>query len=188
MAKKNEQGSLFEIVVVLSIVFIVAFTGQILIHFESQGKTGRSGITSSDRITGFVVGDNVGDFDWGSANREYLDLAIEDVEINPLSPSVGEPFDIKVKMVNQGLVETGALFYVRLEIVPLDGSGAPTILFTPMTKSLKPGEESGVSFRIAMITQEGPLKITATADSTSKLDDKNLRNNQRSTTVIITSQ
>jgi hypothetical protein len=186
MGKKNEQGSLFEIIVVLSIVFIVAFTGQVLIHYEKQGKTGISGFAGANGVTGLVVGDSVGDVDWDSVKKEYLDIAIKDVEINPPSPLVGEPFDIKVKVVNQGFVATGVPFYVRLEIVPADDSGAPTVLFTPMTKSLEPGEESGVSFKIAMITKEGPLKIIATADSTSKLDDKNTANNQRSTTVIIT--
>jgi hypothetical protein len=188
MAKKKDQSSAFEIVVVLSIVFIVAFTGQVLIHYEKQGRIGVSSITGANGVTGLVVGDTVGDVDWDWVKREFLDVGITDIEVNPPSPLIGEPFDIKVKVANEGFVATGVPFYIKLEIIPEDdnGAGASTVLFTPMTKSLAPGEESGVSFKIAMITKEGALRIIATADSTSKLGDKNTANNQRSTTVIIT--
>jgi hypothetical protein len=182
MAKKKEQSSLFEIIVVLSIVFIVAFTGQVLIHYEKQGRIGVSGITNTNGVTGLAVGE----VDWDSIKREFLDVGVKDIEVNPPSPLIGEPFDIKVKVANEGFVATGVPFYIKLEIIPADDNGAPTMLFTPMTKSLEPGEESGVSFKIAMITKEGALRIIATADSTSKLEDKNLANNKRSTTVIIT--
>jgi len=189
MAKKKDQSSAFEIVVVLSIVFIVAFTGQVLIHYEKQGRTGVSSITGANGVTGLVMGDTVGDADWNSVKREFLDIGVKDIEVNPPSPLIGEPFDIKVKVANEGFVATGVPFYIKLEIIPAgenDNSAAPTVLFTPMTKSLAPGEESGVSFKIAMITKEGALRIIATADSTSKLGDKNPANNKRSTTVIIT--
>jgi hypothetical protein len=188
MAKKKEQGSLFEIIVVLSIVFIVAFTGQVLIHYEKQGRTGVSSIAGANGATGLVVGDSVGDTDWGSVKKEFLDVGVKDIEVNPPSPLVGKPFDIEVKVANEGFVATGVPFYIKLEIIPENdnGAGASTVLFTPMTKSLEPGEESGVSFKIAMITNEGALRIIATADATSKLDDKNTANNKRSTTVIIT--
>lgn len=181
MAKKKDQGSAFEIIVVLSIVFIVAFTGQVLIHYEKNGSTGFGGNSAA----GFVVSTP----DDSSAKSTFMDVSVTNIDVNPPSPFIGQPFDVIVSIDNEGFVETGNPFYVKLELVSKgvdDVDSAPTILYTPMTKSLKPGEQADVSFKIAMIAKEGAVRIIATADPTSKLGDKNPANNVRSTTVIIT--
>jgi hypothetical protein len=180
MAKKKDQSSAFEIIVVLSIVFIVAFTGQVLIHYEGKEKT-RVG---SNGITGFVVGS--GD---DSAKNEFLDISVVNIEVNPPSPFIGEPFEVIVTVANEGFITTQTPFYVKLELVSKgvdDVDSSPTILYAAMPKNLRPGEEASLSFKIAMIAKEGALKVIASADPTSKLKDKNPANNVRSSTVIIT--
>lgn len=180
MAKKQEQSSLFEIIVVLAIVFIVAFTGQVLIHFEKQGSSAKA--AGANSLTGFVVSGDSSD----SAKDEFLDVGISNIDVNPPSPIIGEPFDVKVQVKNEGFVATETPFYIKLEIIPNGETADATMLFAPMPKNLKPGEESAVSFTVTLFTKEGPLRIIATADATSKLNDHNSANNKRSATVIIT--
>ena len=179
MAKKKIDSSVFEIVVVLAIVFIVAFTGQVLIHYE--GKSLRVG---SGPITGNVVAEGTEE----ASAKDFLDVGIKKIEVNPPSPLVGESFEIKITVANEGFVAINEPFYVQAEVTPNGEDVKPTVVNNVVTNSLKPGEESTVSFKIALVSKEGPVKIIATADSTVKLDDKNSANDQRSKTIIISSQ
>jgi hypothetical protein len=179
MAKKKIDSSVFEIVIVLAIVFIVAFTGQVLISFGSKTVN-----TGSDMITSQVVAEENREI----ASQDFLDVGIKNIEVNPPSPLVGEPFEIKITVANEGFVAINEPFYIKAEITPNGEDVKPTVVNSVVTNSLKPGEESIVSFKIALISKEGPVKIIATADSTVKLDDKNSANNQRSKTIIISSQ
>jgi hypothetical protein len=180
MAKKKIDSSVFEIVVVLAIVFIVAFTGQILISFGSKPVN----VGTSDMITGQAVAEGTEQ----TPAESFLDVGIKNIEVNPPSPVVGEPFEIKIIVANEGFVAINEPFYVKAEITPNGEDVKPAVVNSVVTNSLKPGEESAVSFKIALVSKEGPVKIIATADSTVKLDDKNSANNQRSKTIIISSQ
>jgi hypothetical protein len=171
MAKKKEHDSLFEIVVVLSIVFIVAFTGQVLVSYEAKDKVG---VSQANGITGFVVSNPAS----ASARSDFLDVSVSEIEVNPITPLVGMPFEVNVKVANEGFVASGVPFYVKLEVVSDSGAIAPTVLYAPVTKSLEPREEVSVDFRITMLTKEGALRAIATADPTSKIDDKNPSNNK----------
>jgi hypothetical protein len=179
MAKKKIDSSVFEIVVVLAIVFIVAFTGQVLISFGTKSVK-----TSSDMITSNVVAEGAEQ----APAEDFLDVGIKGIQVNPPSPIVGEPFEIRIIVANEGFVAINEPFYVKAEITPNGEDVKPTVVNSVVTNSLKPGEESIVSFKIALVSKEGPVRIIATADSTVKLDDKNSANNQRSKTIIINTQ
>jgi hypothetical protein len=180
MAKKKVDSSVFEIVVVLAIVFIVAFTGQILISFGSKPVN----VGTSDMITGNVVAEGTEQ----TPAESFLDVGIKNIEVNPPSPIVGEPFEIKIIVANEGFVAINEPFYINAEVIP-SGDNVQTLMVNSATvKNLNPGDESIVIFKISLISNEGPVKIIATADSTVKLDDKNSANNQRSKTIIINSQ
>ena len=189
MAKKKNDSSVFEIIVVLSIVAIVAFTGQVLIHYGRAGTaTGTAtGAFASNTATGFVTGGS-SEENQPSARDTFLDVGVKDIIVDPPSPIVGEPFEVKVIIDNEGFVATTTPFYVKVEIVPVEGDAEPVVVSPIVTNYLAPGEESAVSFKIALITREGSFKIIATADSTAKLADQNTANNQRSKTLIISSQ
>jgi hypothetical protein len=182
MAKKREDSAVFEIVVVLAIVAIVALTGQMLLYFD---KTGKSLSFGGEGLTGYAVSEEELE---KNAAEDFLDIGVSSVEINPPSPVIGEPFEIKITLANEGFVEIKTPFYVKAELRVGEENAPSTALNKAVTQSLKPGEKTEIALNIAMVTKEGPLKIIATADSTAKLDDDNPSNNQRSKTVIISSQ
>ena len=182
MAKQREHGALFEIVVVLAIVAIVAFTGQMLLYLE---KTGSSLSLGGGGLTGYAVSEEGA----GETTKEdFLDIGVSWIEVNPPSPIIGESFEVKITLANEGFTEIKTPFYVEVELRVGEESVQSTAVSKAVTQSLKPGEKADVAFDIDMVTKEGLLKIIATADSTSKLDDDNPSNNQRSKTVIISSQ
>ncbi|KYK25743.1 hypothetical protein AYK26_01875 [Euryarchaeota archaeon SM23-78] len=175
MAKKKDDSPLFEIIVVLAIVVIVAITGQVLMRYETRDTT----------ITGLAVADFEEE---RMGEDEFLDIGVSDIIVNPPSPIIGQPFEVKVFVANQGQVEIKTPFYVELKLIPNIENAEPTVITSAMTQFLKPGEESSATFRVATVTREGPLKLIATADSTVKLDDDNPANDMRSKTVIINIQ
>ena len=182
MAGKGPSDA-FEIAVVLAIVAIVAVTGQVLIYFEQHG--GGSAAGEQVTITGFAVAD-----DFAAEvpkNVGHIDVSVEKVEVLPPSPLIGDPFRVKVTLKNKGTAATGTPFYVEARFEPrmADVNFDPMMLYEVMPKSLGPGEESSVSFLVTTIVPEGPLRIVATADSSYKLEDGNLGNNQMSKTVIV---
>jgi len=184
MARKKVQevnSSVFEIIVVLAIVAIVAVTGQVLIRYEGAGSG--TGMASSDLITGNVVAEEA-----VPEEQPFVDVGVKKIEINPPSPLIGEAFEVLVTVSNDGFVKIDTPFYVQIEIMPYGDNIKSTVTQAVITKVLEPGEESVVSFNILTVTKEGPMKIIATADSTVKLDDQNPSNNQMSKTVIINSQ
>nr|MCK4929702.1 hypothetical protein [Nanoarchaeota archaeon] len=174
MPKKKIDNPVFEIIVVLAIVAVVAITGQVLMHYETTGNA----------ITGFAVAD----YEEEVAEDEFLDIGIDDIRVNPPSPLIGEPFEIRITVANKGFTEINTPFYVEAELIPGGEDISPTILNYAITQILKPDEKATAVFNIAMVTREGPMKIIATADSTNKFDDNNPSNDQRSKTIIITSQ
>jgi hypothetical protein len=174
----------FEIVVILAIVAIVAVTGQVLIHYDQVARTTSSGDDGSG-LTGFAVADEAG---MQNAAPEYVDIGITKVEVNPESPLIGEPFEVKATLLNQGKTAITTPFYVGFEFIPMnDESGTlkPLQVSSIMTKSLEPGETGEISIYVTTIMPEGILRIVATADSTVKLDDKNPANNQMSKTIVV---
>lgn len=179
MAKKKEQSPVFEIVVVLAIVAIVAITGQVLLHFEEKGIPN----LGDDTITGFAVADSEEE----EAAEDFLDVGVDDIKVNPPSPLIGEPFEVSVVVANKGFVEINTPFYVEVKLTP-QGNVEPTVLNYVITQILNPGEEVTPVFNIVEITNEGPIKILATADSTVKLDDKNPSNDRRTKTIIMTAE
>ena len=122
------------------------------------------------------------------APDEFIDVGIKDIEVNPLSPLLGEPFEITVTLVNKGKTTISTPFYLQVEMMPNDENAKPTVVQTAISKILEPGDEATASFKIALVTNEGPLRIIASADFTYKLGDDNPSNNMRGKTVIISSQ
>jgi len=179
MPKNKSDSPVFEIVVVLAIVVIVAITGQVLLHYENKGST------RSNTITGFAVSEQGGE---EPAKPGFLDVGIDKIEVNPPSPLVGEPFEIRIIVANKGFVDIDTPFYVEAKLIPNGENVKPTILQFVVTQVLKPGEKTTAVFRIATVTREGPMRIIATADSTAKLNDQNPSNDMRSKTIILTSQ
>jgi hypothetical protein len=175
--EKREESSVFEIIVVLAIVAIVAATGQVLIHSNGGAGIGSNG------ITGFSVSESQ-----VAPADEFIDIGVKSIDVNPPSPLIGTPFEVTVTVANEGKATITTPFYVKLEISPVDEDSKPTVLDAVVGKALAPGDQVSLSFKIAMIANEGAFKIIATADSTAKLDDANSANNQRSKTLIITSQ
>ncbi|MBN2052298.1 hypothetical protein JW756_02235 [Candidatus Woesearchaeota archaeon] len=180
---KEQNNSVFEIIVVLAIVAIVAVTGQVLIHYEGGSSSGATALVSRDLITGNVVAEQA-----APEETPFLDIGVKSIEVNPPSPIIGEAFEIKVNVVNNGFVKIDTPFYVQIELLPSGGDIQSTKTQAAMTKVLEPGEDSVAVFNILTVTKEGPLKIIATADSTVKLDDQNPSNNQMSKTIIINTQ
>ncbi|MBU1322091.1 MAG: hypothetical protein KKF46_07080 [Nanoarchaeota archaeon] len=184
MVKKKSESPVFEIFVVLAIVAIVAITGQVLIHFD-----GRAGITyegndiAANAITGFAMAED------GVEEPEstYVDVGVVKINVNPPSPIIGSPFEVKITVANQGHTTLDTPFYVKAELIPNGENVKPTVVNSVVSQILEPDEEATVLFRIAAVTKEGPMKIIGTADSTLKLDDQNPSNDQRSKTIIITS-
>jgi len=174
MARKNQDNPVFEVFVVLAIVAIVAVTGQVLLHYENK----------SNDITGFAVSEQEEEH----TSKEFLDIGVEDIVVNPPSPLIGEPFEIRIIVSNQGFADINTPFYVKAELIPNSKDAKPTVLNSAITKLLKPGDTATAVFRIATVTKEGPMRIIATADSTAKLNDQNPSNDMRSKTIILTTQ
>jgi CARDB len=185
MARRNRnntyqhQSSIFEIVVILSIVLIVAITGQVLLHYQAGTSSSTGGSASP---TGFVVSET------GKEKADFLDLEVKSIKINPPSPIVGEPFDVKVTIANQGFTTIETPFYVQVKLVPNGEDVKPVIINQAVAKTLAPNNEALVSFQISMISAEGPLRVIAIADYTKKLNDQNPSNDQLSKTVVINIQ
>ncbi|MFH0870031.1 MAG: CARDB domain-containing protein [archaeon] len=179
MKSKKKNNPVFEIIVVLAIVAIVAVTGLVLVKFESKSAS-LSGISlDGSGMTGFVVSEP-------EADASFTDIAISEITVNPPSPIIADPFEVRITLKNEGAEDITVPFYVRAEFIPNLEGVEPIALDTIMTKSIKKGESAAVVFNVAAVTNEGPFKIIATADSTAKLDDMNSANNQMSKTIIIT--
>jgi hypothetical protein len=183
MAKNKNQGSTFEIIVVLAIVLIVAVTGQVLISYDQKSASRAS---SGNGMTGSVVDESSGT-SFEVVEHQFTDLSVKSIEVNPPSPLLRQSFEVSIILANEGKATITTPFYVKLRLIP--SGNAKTIEFNAAVgKILAPGEETTAVFNIAMISSEGPVKIIATADSTAKIQDDNPSNNDRSKTIIITSQ
>lgn len=180
MAKEESKGSVFEIIVVLAIVLIVAVTGQVLVYV---GKS-PSVASGSSSITGFAVVGNEAE----EPKEEFLDIGVKDVEVDPASPLIGKPFEIKVTVANEGFIAIKTPFYVQVKIMPPGEGAEPIIMNSVIIKVLEPGEEAVTKLNMVTVTSEGAARIMARADSTAKLDDKNPSNDERSKTIIITAE
>jgi len=174
-SKKNNDNPVFEIVIVLAIVCIVAVTGLVLTNY----KTG-SQVAFGNGLSGMVVSDQPAQ----TADQGLIDVGVSSITINPPSPSTGVPFEVTVTLSNEGTADITTPFYVELQVMP-NIEAQPMILQSIMTQSLKPGESSSLTFNTA-VGGEGAYRIIASADSTAKLDDINSANNMMSKTVIIT--
>ena len=119
--------------------------------------------------------------------EELVDIAVVDIEVDPQSPLVGEPFSVKITLANEGFKKINTPFYVETNIMPNVEGAKPTKVYNAVTQSLEPGEKASVVFNIAMVTAEGPVKIIATSDYTFKLGDYNPSNDVRSKTIVISS-
>lgn len=175
---KSGVSETFEIVVVLAIVAIVAFTGQALIYFETQS----SAQGSEDLISGNVVAEEA------TSGRDFSDISVERLDVNPQSPLIGDPFRVTVVLKNRGTVEINTPFYVEFSFEPRGESVSelePIEVVEVMPQILAPGQETGISILVSTIVPEGPLRIVATADVSNKLDDHNTANNQLSKTIIV---
>ncbi|MBN2459667.1 hypothetical protein JXB28_05255 [Candidatus Woesearchaeota archaeon] len=179
MAQKKEESAVFEIVVVLAIVAIVALTGQVLLNLETTG----SGFSLGEGITGFAVADE----DTSIPKEPFIDVGVADIEVDPQSPLVGEPFSVKITVANEGFEKISTPFYIEAKIMPNVEGAKPTKIYNAVTQSLNPGEKASVMFNIAMVTAEGPVRIIATSDYTFKLGDNNPSNDVRSKTIVISS-
>ncbi len=187
MAKQKKEGSVFEIIVVLAIVAIVAVTGQVLINYEQKGVYNQVSSTgSSDSITGFVVSEPTGEAE--VTENPFTDIGVKDIEVNPPSPLIGQSFEVRIILKNEGKSAIKTPFYVQAELTPSGENIKPTIVNSAVGTVLEPGDETSAVFQITMVATEGPVKIIAIADSTAKLDDYNPGNNQRSKTIIITAE
>jgi hypothetical protein len=180
MAKRSGADK-FEILVILAIVAIVAVTGQVLIFFQSNETQGSAPGTS---ITGFAISASP------MPKAELQDISIEKIETNPASPLVGDPFEIKVFLKNKGNSEISTPFYVSVKFQPMEeNSGLPPMdLQAVMPQILSPGEETAISLLATTIVPEGPIRLTAMADSTGKINDVNPADNQLSKTIIVATE
>jgi hypothetical protein len=183
MAKKRESET-FEIIVILAIVAIVAITGQVLIYLDSAERPTTSAFSAmKDGFTGFAT---LG-LESQSAKPAISDVSIDRIETDPASPLVGEPFQIKAFVKNNGNTNLETPIYLSLGFQPMGDNAAlePVALQSVMPKILLPGEEAAVSFLVTAIIPEGPMRITALADSTGKIADANPANNELSRTIIV---
>lgn len=181
--KEIQEGVLFEIIVVIGIVAIVAFTGQFLLKMESTG-TGFSLGSGGSTITGFSIAEEESE---PEADRK-IDIGVISIDVEPQSPLIGEPFSIKITVANKGFEKITTPFYIEAKLIPNDEESQPLKVYKAVTQALAPGEEASVVFDVAMITSEGPLRIIATADITGKLGDYNPSNDLLGKTIIISSQ
>ena len=187
MANRRDSST-FEIVVVLAIVAMVAVTGQVLIYYDGVRSSASpvGGPESGSLISGFVVAGDAGN------EASFTDISVEKIEVNPASPLLGDPFEIKVTLKNKGTAEVSVPFYLQIEIAPKSPEAEvalpPGYVQGISTQILEPGDETVVSALVTTIMPEGPLRITAYADSTFKLDDQNLANNQLSKTIIVATE
>jgi hypothetical protein len=172
--KEKEETFVFEVVVVLSIVAIVAITAQVLLNSPQVSDQ------SNNMITGQVVAEE-------SLEEIQLihDIAISEIKIDPETPLVAEPFKIFIEVENKGTEIIEKPFYVSSKVF-LPGEKEPLVFDSLVTEIIAPGETSTVNFKLATVTSEGALKIQSTADSTSKYEDLNLANNKLSKTTTIT--
>ncbi|MBN1792125.1 hypothetical protein JW826_00355 [Candidatus Woesearchaeota archaeon] len=184
----DRDSMTFEIVVVLAIVAIVAFTGQVLIYYESTARTGLppAGALGGDNvISGFAVAIAGED----EPTPMLADISVERIEVNPASPLVGEAFEVRVYVKNLGFQEIKTPFYVEAEFIPkteeTNVALDPIKISEFMPQALAPGDESYVAFLVTTIVPPGPMRIVAHADSTLKILDDNPANNKLSKTVII---
>ncbi len=173
--RKKQDSPVFEIFVVLAIVAIVAITGQVLLHLDNNG---------SESITGFSVAENPVE----ASFKDFIDVGVDDIVVNPPTPLIGEPFEITILISNQGFSDINQPFYLEVKLVPNGENVKPTIVNPVMTEALEPGEKTKSLIKVTMVNKEGPMRILVTADSTGKLDDDNPSNNKRSKTIIVTSQ
>ncbi len=183
--EKRSISDTFEILVVLAIVGLVAVTGQVLIYFQTQQGAAATvaGDGSGSQLSGFVVAQEA-----QGAQKELTDISVERIEVNPPAPLIGDPFRVTVVLKNKGNVEIKTPFYVELAFEPR-GDGVenyqPLKITQVVPQVLAPGEETSISSLVTTIVPEGPVRITATADASAKLDDYNLANNQLSKTIIV---
>jgi hypothetical protein len=175
-SKKNNDNPVFEIVIVLAIVCIVAVTGLVLTNFRSGSQ-----ISSSSGISGMVISEQTEEPVQG-----FIDVGISSIKVNPISPLTGEPFEVTIMLSNEGTAEITTPFYVELKVMP-NIEAEPMVLQSVMTKSLKPGESSSLTLKAA-VAGEGAYRLVASADSTVKLDDVNSANNMMSKTIIVTNE
>jgi hypothetical protein len=154
----------------------------VLVKFESRAASFSGTTISGGGMTGFVVSD----LGKEPVDEPFFDIAISEIAVNPPSPLIADPFEVRITLENKGKEDITTPFYVKAEFLPNMEGAEPIALDTVMTKSMKKGETASVVFNVAAVTNEGPFKIIATADSTAKIDDKNTANNQMSKTVIIT--
>jgi hypothetical protein len=89
-SRKKEDNRVFETVVVLAIVFMVAVTGLVLTSYENKNGF------SADGITGNIVAEENTPAE--AAPPGFLDLGISGIEINPPSPVIGTPFEIRITL------------------------------------------------------------------------------------------
>ncbi|MBN2142839.1 hypothetical protein JW711_05925 [Candidatus Woesearchaeota archaeon] len=186
---RSEDSITFEVIVVLAIVAIVAFTGNVLMSFDASIRAG-AGIGAADAsgnlISGFAVAEDASE---SSAADLFTDLSVERIEVNPANPLIGDPFEVRVFVKNKGNTEIKTPFTVSAEFIPktpeTDLELSPMTLQEMIPKILLPGEETYVSFLVTTIIPEGPMRVVATADPTVKIADNNPSNNQLSKTFII---
>jgi hypothetical protein len=181
MAKKKEESAVFEVVVVLAIVAIVALTGQVILNLENTGSSFSLG---EGGITGFAVAGE----ESAIPKEDFIDVGVSEIEVNPQSPLIGEPFSIKITLSNEGFEKITTPFYVEAKITPNVEGVKPTKVYSAVTQSFAPGEKVSVLFNVAMVTSEGPVRIIATSDYTLKLGDANPSNDFLSKTIVISSQ
>ena len=115
------------------------------------------------------------------------DIALVNVETNPPSPIIGEQFEIIITVQNKGDETIKTPFYNLIEVYS-EADDKPIISKqVVISKILAPDEKATAKFNVAMITNEGKIRILTKADSTNKLKDYNPSNNKRSKTITITS-
>ena len=162
------SGKNLEVISMLSIVAIV--------FFVAIGLGNNLGFS----ITGMVTSEQ------GEVEApKILDLAVKDIKVNPPSPRVGETFTVSVVVANVGDQATDKPFYVRVSLQPADSKQPMITREIAVTQSLEAGEEATASFSVAMITNEGAVRILAESDPTNKYDDSISTNDKRSKTLII---
>jgi hypothetical protein len=183
----RHDNATFEILVVLAIVAIVALTGQVLIHYnEASRDSSITGNVVSNGMTGFVVSDDEPN------SAELVDVAISRIEVNPESPLIGDPFEVKVFFANKGTVDVTTPFVVELHFEPKTEDETrllePIVISTMMSEVLRAGDETSAAVLVTTIVPEGPMRIVAVSDATGKLTDANPANNVYSKTIIVATE
>jgi hypothetical protein len=186
-SQARHDNATFEILVVLAIVAIVALTGQVLMHYNDVSSSSSiTGNVVSDGMTGFVVSDNEPE------SAEFVDVAISRIEVNPESPMIGDPFEVKVFFINKGTVDVTTPFVVELHFEPKTEDETrllePIVISTMMSEVLIVGDETSAAVLVTTIVPEGPMRIVAVSDATGKLTDMNPANNVYSKTIIVATE